>query len=74
MMIEFYFFKFLVYSQIWLNLPRDDPHFGYKREINFKNTWVELRRHAYYVYIMCFSIMYRHVGGGGKRLDLMIHS
>jgi hypothetical protein len=24
--------SFLVYSQIWINLPRDDHHFGYKRD------------------------------------------
>jgi hypothetical protein len=31
---------FLVYSQIWINLPRDDHHFGYKQEFLLpkKNT------------------------------------
>jgi hypothetical protein len=30
----------LVYSQIWLNLLKDDRHFGYKQKIPAKNIGV----------------------------------
>jgi hypothetical protein len=28
----------VIYSQIWLNLPRDDHHFGYKQKNLHKKT------------------------------------
>jgi len=45
---------FLGFSQIWLNLPRNDPHFfniwqwmiailGYKQKTPKKNTWIDER-------------------------------
>jgi hypothetical protein len=33
------FTLFLVYNHIWLNLPRDDHHFGYKHHWEHVKTW-----------------------------------
>ncbi len=32
--------SYLLYSHIWLNLPKDDRHFGYKQKF-LKNTALE---------------------------------